>query len=276
MLRNFWDFVRHVRVVYEDSVQPTPLAVGIHAMSVLEWPGSPLPVETIRSSKKSRNGEVTCSNPTGSEPTAVENEEELLWMMCLVYQWSVDKSGKIDFVDQDIVFQDSNVPIDRSGPYPIVQFSSRVHNAIDHNMRSSVIVRLLGRTIGKFARLAVAVDLTKPLLPCVVLDQIALEEETENTNPNVVSNMKGVMVGPQKLCCTGTAKEPRFKYPIRLGNGDGTGMVRINEPRGKDEKGEISPELSSSAVDFKSKDTELKRVPEQFASKIDREKETEL
>ncbi|KAE8718339.1 hypothetical protein F3Y22_tig00110015pilonHSYRG00195 [Hibiscus syriacus] len=61
---------------------------------------------------------------------------------------SVDKSGKIDFVDQDIVFQDGDVSIDRSGLYPVVQFSSWMHNAIDHYMRESVIVCLLGRTIG--------------------------------------------------------------------------------------------------------------------------------
>ncbi|KAE8696959.1 hypothetical protein F3Y22_tig00110637pilonHSYRG00407 [Hibiscus syriacus] len=52
------------------------------------------------------------------------------------------------FGDEDVDIQEGDVVIDRSGPYPVVRFSSRMHGSIDHNMRQIVMVRLLGKSIG--------------------------------------------------------------------------------------------------------------------------------
>ncbi|KAL4302118.1 hypothetical protein GQ457_10G024680 [Hibiscus cannabinus] len=49
--------------------------------------------------------------------------------------------------DYVVVLADDFV-IDRSGPFPSVKFSDRVHDQIDRNMCNTVIVRLLGRSIG--------------------------------------------------------------------------------------------------------------------------------
>ncbi|KAL4353660.1 hypothetical protein GQ457_06G023040 [Hibiscus cannabinus] len=48
----------------------------------------------------------------------------------------------------DIVVLDEDVVVDESGPYTIIKFSERVHDAVDRSLGQTVIVRLLGRQIG--------------------------------------------------------------------------------------------------------------------------------
>ncbi|KAK8571980.1 hypothetical protein V6N13_047607 [Hibiscus sabdariffa] len=52
-----------------------------------------------------------------------------------------------DGLDNVVVSAEDYV-IDKSGSFPKVKFVAHVHDHIDRNMRTSVIVRLLGRTIG--------------------------------------------------------------------------------------------------------------------------------
>ncbi|KAL4379799.1 hypothetical protein GQ457_02G025960 [Hibiscus cannabinus] len=49
--------------------------------------------------------------------------------------------NKVEVLDEDCV-------VDKSGKFPTIEFSERVHNLIDSNMRNVIIVRLLGRNIG--------------------------------------------------------------------------------------------------------------------------------
>ncbi|KAE8694956.1 DNA helicase INO80-like [Hibiscus syriacus] len=50
--------------------------------------------------------------------------------------------------EEEVVIQEGDVSVDQSGAYPVIQFSKRVRDSIDYNMRKTVIVRLLGKTIG--------------------------------------------------------------------------------------------------------------------------------
>ncbi|KAE8702100.1 hypothetical protein F3Y22_tig00110503pilonHSYRG00817 [Hibiscus syriacus] len=48
----------------------------------------------------------------------------------------------------EVVVLDGECIMDNNGPYPVIQFADQVHDRIDHSMRRSVIIRLLGRAIG--------------------------------------------------------------------------------------------------------------------------------
>ncbi|KAK9027854.1 hypothetical protein V6N11_067676 [Hibiscus sabdariffa] len=50
-------------------------------------------------------------------------------------------------VDDIVVLEDDYV-VDHSGKIPSIKFSNRVHEQIDHSMRNTKIIRLLGRNIG--------------------------------------------------------------------------------------------------------------------------------
>ncbi|KAL4333656.1 hypothetical protein GQ457_07G010760 [Hibiscus cannabinus] len=52
------------------------------------------------------------------------------------------------FIEQEITIAAEDLKIDISDPIPSIRFSDRVHDQVDHNMRNSLIVRLLGRSIG--------------------------------------------------------------------------------------------------------------------------------
>ncbi|KAL4384528.1 hypothetical protein GQ457_15G012170 [Hibiscus cannabinus] len=52
------------------------------------------------------------------------------------------------FVDEEVVVLDEDVILQRDGKIPSIQFSPRVHDQVDRNLRNAIIVRLLGRTIG--------------------------------------------------------------------------------------------------------------------------------
>ncbi|KAK8568541.1 hypothetical protein V6N12_007089 [Hibiscus sabdariffa] len=48
----------------------------------------------------------------------------------------------------DVVMESDDVMGDTTGLFPLVSFSEKVHERIDHNMHRSLIVHLLGRSIG--------------------------------------------------------------------------------------------------------------------------------
>ncbi|KAK8553972.1 hypothetical protein V6N12_030951 [Hibiscus sabdariffa] len=48
----------------------------------------------------------------------------------------------------DVVVLDEDVIVDDSGPFTVIRFSDRVHDVIDQSIGRSLIVRLLGRSIG--------------------------------------------------------------------------------------------------------------------------------
>ncbi|KAE8712708.1 hypothetical protein F3Y22_tig00110236pilonHSYRG00147 [Hibiscus syriacus] len=76
--------------------------------------------------------------------------------------------------EYDVNIIEGDVGVNRSGPYPTVRFSERVHEAIDYTSEIGKVIQVDYNTMvgerGKFARLTVAVDLNKPLLPCIDID----------------------------------------------------------------------------------------------------------
>ncbi|KAE8673782.1 hypothetical protein F3Y22_tig00111772pilonHSYRG00087 [Hibiscus syriacus] len=63
---------------------------------------------------------------------------------------------------EEIVVLDEDCSVDGSGAIPIIKFSERVQEQIDRSMSKSVIVRLLGRTIGYKALLDRIIALWRP------------------------------------------------------------------------------------------------------------------
>ncbi|KAK8703411.1 hypothetical protein V6N13_021727 [Hibiscus sabdariffa] len=49
---------------------------------------------------------------------------------------------------EEVVITDDDVRILREGPFPTVQFSDRTQALLDHSLRKTLIVKLLGRQIG--------------------------------------------------------------------------------------------------------------------------------
>ncbi|KAL4285073.1 hypothetical protein GQ457_16G011210 [Hibiscus cannabinus] len=81
-----------------------------------------------------------------------------------------DQDGVCDAGSVEIKVSESDYVIDRSGPFPTVQFSDKVHDQIDRNMRNSVIIRLLGRKIGFKALLSRILALWKPFGELQLID----------------------------------------------------------------------------------------------------------
>ncbi|KAL4351355.1 hypothetical protein GQ457_06G013440 [Hibiscus cannabinus] len=52
------------------------------------------------------------------------------------------------FDSDEVVVLDEDCTVDQSGKYPTIHFSDRVHDKVDWSMRHTIIVRLLGRSIG--------------------------------------------------------------------------------------------------------------------------------
>ncbi|KAK8979716.1 hypothetical protein V6N11_027751 [Hibiscus sabdariffa] len=59
-------------------------------------------------------------------------------------QVAIDPISSLD----DVVATAGDVKVDKSGSFPFVEFSETVHERIDYSMRRSLIVQLLGRSIG--------------------------------------------------------------------------------------------------------------------------------
>ncbi|KAL4339458.1 hypothetical protein GQ457_08G033150 [Hibiscus cannabinus] len=52
--------------------------------------------------------------------------------------------------DDEVLIMEEDIFVDKSGVIPSIQFSDRVHDQVDKNMRNAIIVRLLGRNIMRF------------------------------------------------------------------------------------------------------------------------------
>ncbi|KAE8724946.1 hypothetical protein F3Y22_tig00009107pilonHSYRG00008 [Hibiscus syriacus] len=59
-----------------------------------------------------------------------------------------------DFIKDEVIVAPEDIIMGHRGTIPSIQFSNRVHEQIDSNMRNAIIVRLLGRAIGYKVRLS--------------------------------------------------------------------------------------------------------------------------
>ncbi|KAK8494328.1 hypothetical protein V6N11_048020 [Hibiscus sabdariffa] len=51
------------------------------------------------------------------------------------------------FLEQEVIITTEDIIVNNTGLIPSIHFSDKVHDQIDHNMRNSLIVRLVGRSI---------------------------------------------------------------------------------------------------------------------------------
>ncbi|KAL4308775.1 hypothetical protein GQ457_01G007430 [Hibiscus cannabinus] len=80
------------------------------------------------------------------------------------------QDGVCDAGSVEIKVSENDYVIDRSGPFPTIKFSDKVHDQIDRNMRNSVIILLLGRKIGFKALLSRIIALWKPFGELQLID----------------------------------------------------------------------------------------------------------
>ncbi|KAE8732337.1 hypothetical protein F3Y22_tig00002237pilonHSYRG01828 [Hibiscus syriacus] len=134
---------------------------------------------------------------------------------------------------ESVIMEESDMIIETSGPRPSVEFSERVHERINHSMRRSLIVTLLGRKIGnvvkidcntsagereKFARLAMVVDLNKSLIASLSIDGVLRKLEYE---------------GLLQICCKcGFATRKDNKNRTTMNNKEGKTTDNINGVEG--------------------------------------------
>ncbi|KAL4295420.1 hypothetical protein GQ457_12G019050 [Hibiscus cannabinus] len=151
----------------ERSVSPTPL----EGQSVVKRSCTPEGSEAARESMAldadvdidlvgsddDRNvpGDGITSARNTAPLTSGEGLKEDVSYASKVMSNSIDGSGspgkKGPFEDVVSILED-DVILNRASPIPSIQFSNQVHDQIDHNMRNAIIVRLLGRSIGDYAR----------------------------------------------------------------------------------------------------------------------------
>ncbi|KAL4383795.1 hypothetical protein GQ457_15G012030 [Hibiscus cannabinus] len=77
-------------------------------------------------------------------------------------QQGIPRGASTGFIEQEISITAVDIKIDSTSPIPSIQFSERVHAQVDYNMRNSLIVRLLGRSIGFKALQSRILALWKP------------------------------------------------------------------------------------------------------------------
>ncbi|MBA0590444.1 hypothetical protein Gorai_019149 [Gossypium raimondii] len=164
------------------------MELSLDALASNERSGSPLPTELLRATKKVKNKDFDLVD--------VDDQEK-------------DEDVHLPLDDEkEIAFLEGDVKISLDAPYPQIYFSERVHNLINKSMKQTVIndynrvlmgglwmvydhyleglmlalAEVSGRVVkadynttdgkrGKFARIAVVVDLSKPLVSFLGIDR---------------------------------------------------------------------------------------------------------
>ncbi|KAE8729182.1 hypothetical protein F3Y22_tig00003725pilonHSYRG00018 [Hibiscus syriacus] len=162
------DFVNQSQFIPAASTSP-PLGgsfagitheIEVSTTPTLERPGSPFSDEDQCVSKKVRNREKVVDrmeeDHNGMEIQSNEHiiGEEVRQQEKQSYANAVigQTMNTVDVVSlqamDEVVVLDGECIVDNNGSYPVIQFADQVHNIINHSMRRSVIIRLLGRAIG--------------------------------------------------------------------------------------------------------------------------------
>ncbi|KAE8673141.1 hypothetical protein F3Y22_tig00111810pilonHSYRG00107 [Hibiscus syriacus] len=100
---------------------------------VLDRPGSPVEFETQPSLQKE-------GDPSYAD-TAIKTSTLRIKSYVATLATGVNNlhGTSIGFLDEEIIIQDGDVFVDRKGPYLVITFSDRVHEAINQNMKKTVI-----------------------------------------------------------------------------------------------------------------------------------------
>ncbi|KAL4378484.1 hypothetical protein GQ457_02G025250 [Hibiscus cannabinus] len=167
--------------------RPPDLVLQVSSSPVLERPGSPL--EDGRGTKKQRNladpisvdvvnesMETDEAVNNGATDEAVNNGVTGAAAARPSYARMATKLPQQNSVrrslnsENEIEVLDEDCSVDESGPFPIIRFSNKVHEQIDVCMKQTLIVRLLGKTVGYKALLNRINALWKPVREIQVID----------------------------------------------------------------------------------------------------------
>lgn len=117
---------------------------SLSSQPCLEQPGSPIPAERARATKKVRNKVPSESDPgvqiTGGEESVKESFKEKL----MTNYGQGNGKDVLLLNDDDFELLEGDISVSKEGPYPESSFSDRVQVFIEKNMELCVIVRLLG------------------------------------------------------------------------------------------------------------------------------------
>ncbi|KAL4303954.1 hypothetical protein GQ457_10G016280 [Hibiscus cannabinus] len=176
--------------LYEDAgSRPHDGIPQVSRFPSLERPTSPTLLEHQRSSKKSKGNaemvvdhdsmtiddeqtvdqtvvvanmnQTTEGNRDGERPTYASK-------VAANGSASIGGNGTTGFREDVVTILEDAVILDRNRPS--IQFSNRVHDQIDHNLRNALIIRLLGRTIGYNVLLSRIHALWKPVGSLQLID----------------------------------------------------------------------------------------------------------
>ncbi|KAK8491831.1 hypothetical protein V6N11_069685 [Hibiscus sabdariffa] len=125
----------------------------------LEWSGSPILLDDVR--QKLKGDGMSLSD--GGESDGNDGERELSEEAGLARM-----KGKTSYAsavlgssqdggphggascDEEVSIKDDDFRVLRDGLFPVVQFSNRAQEPLDHNTQKTLIMRLLGRSIGEW------------------------------------------------------------------------------------------------------------------------------
>ncbi|KAE8696542.1 putative calcium-binding protein CML28 [Hibiscus syriacus] len=141
------------------------LAGNLHGIEVLsssslERSGSPFPDEDQRVTKKVCNKELNddrmeevqngmdLQSKANNIGEGTRQQEKQSYASAVTNQLKQMMDVASLQVMDEVVVLDGECIVDNNGPYPVIQFADQVHDRIDYSMRRSVIVWLLGSTIG--------------------------------------------------------------------------------------------------------------------------------
>ncbi|KAK9005745.1 hypothetical protein V6N11_043166 [Hibiscus sabdariffa] len=150
-----------------------------NGLLILEQPASLTPIDEVRVVKKGRNDPLMARESVVSDMEAGIDEDMAIQQQTVygplpgsgndgetratptqlggnsyaAVAVSMDnmnrgKSASCTYVEDEVVVLDEDVRVDSSSPIPSICFLNMVHNQVDHNMRNTIIVRLLGCSIG--------------------------------------------------------------------------------------------------------------------------------
>ncbi|KAK8996043.1 hypothetical protein V6N11_076293 [Hibiscus sabdariffa] len=141
----------------------------VSSFQSLERPASPTSLEQQRSSKKSKgNSEIVSDHDS-----MTIDDEQIVGLVVVEVAMSQHTEAKRDgerstyaskvaanglagtggngptgFREDVVTILEDDIILYRNRPIPSIQFSDRVHDQIDHNLKNALIVRLLGQAIG--------------------------------------------------------------------------------------------------------------------------------
>ncbi|KAL4353334.1 hypothetical protein GQ457_06G018260 [Hibiscus cannabinus] len=159
--------------------RPPDLVTNLGIPAILERQASPLDVGEQQIAKKCKNsGSNTEHNIIGGDAIGMETDvdtgsqqqhllnnpgkETYASMAARGRSGSGEHDTGRDSESDEIVVHDEDCIVDESGAFPTIRFAERVHDKIDWNMRNTIIVRLLGRSIGYKALLDRIYTLWRP------------------------------------------------------------------------------------------------------------------